>query len=712
MKTLFIILGTVAAVLCVQAQDTIRIGSYNLLNYPGSTGTARHPYYRAGVLTMHPDILVVQEMQYQNGQANVDNFRNNVLNYYQPGLFASVPFHHDNPNSDTENSLFYKPDKVSFVGANYIATDLRDIAEYTVAFIGTNDTLKIYSLHLKASQGTTNEQQRLSEATTLRNYLNNLPPGTKFIICGDYNTYYSTEPCLVRLEESQADNDGRTKDPLNSNGTWNNNSSFSMIHTQSPRTRQFDGGSNGGMDDRFDIMLTSYSSLDANILVSSYTSYGNDGNHFNDSINRLPNTAVPDSTANGLHYASDHLPIYCDFVFQPSVPPVPPDAFELALPIDGSTSQPLTGTLRWNTSPHATKYTVYLDTVTPPQQNVSTNQPDTSYSYSGLLAGNRSYYWSVTAKNNIGDSIVATEAPWTFATLPTYTIASTSGAHGSITPIGNIVVVEGGSQNFTLIPNTGYHVDSILVDEVKVDSLASYTITNVVMDHTIRATFAINQFTITSTADAGGTVSPSDAVVDYDNDTTFTILPDAGYHIDSVFVDGIYMGRPDVYSFTNVTVNHTIHVIFTTQGPAISLSTNVAEGWNMISLPIDVINAAKNHLYPMATSDAFGYDGSGYAPSETLFVARGYWMRFLNDTSVQFVGRERLADTITVTDGWNLLGSSFDSLAVDSIETVPTGILLSKFFFYEGTYTVADELMRGKAFWVKTNAGILILKKP
>ena len=62
MKAFFLFLATLSSSLPIRAQDTIRIGNYNRLNYPGSTGTARHPYYPAGVLTMNPDILVVQEM--------------------------------------------------------------------------------------------------------------------------------------------------------------------------------------------------------------------------------------------------------------------------------------------------------------------------------------------------------------------------------------------------------------------------------------------------------------------------------------------------------------------------------------------------------------------------------------------------------------------------------------------------------------------------
>ena len=293
------------------AQDTLKIATYNLLNYPGSDASTRNPYFRAVLNSMKPDVLVVQEM---TSQAGVDVFRDGVLNAAQPGLFSSVPF---NNGPDTDNSFFFKSSKVIFIGATYIPTALRDIAEYRFKPINSSDTVRIFSVHLKANQSDT--LARLAEATILRNYLNALPTGSKFIVVGDFNTYYSSEPALVKLLESEANNNGRCKDPLNSVGNWHSNIAFQAIHSQSPRVRAFGGGSTGGMDDRFDLMLVSYP-MDQHLIPSSYTTYGNDGNHFNDSINRLPNAAVPDSVANGLHYASDHLTLFARFVFGASTP--------------------------------------------------------------------------------------------------------------------------------------------------------------------------------------------------------------------------------------------------------------------------------------------------------------------------------------------------------------------------------------------------------
>ncbi len=406
--------------------DTVRFATYNLLNYPGSDASTRDPFFRRVIHSMKPDVIAVQEVTSLTG---FNTFQSDVLNYYQSGLYTAVPFHKStNSRADSESDLFYKAGKVSFVGANYITTDLRDIAEYILQIRSSGDTIHIFSMHLKASSGSTNEAQREVEAETLRTHLNNLPPGAKFILVGDFNIYYSTEPAMIKLTESESNNNGRAKDPLNLNGTWQDNPSFSLYHTQSTRTRSFGGGATGGLDDRFDLLLTSYSSLDNNILLSRYTSYGNDGNHLNDSINRLPNNAVPDSVANALAYTSDHLPVFCDFVFQGSGLPGP---FIQISPFNNAPAEELNGVLTWQASSSAASYDVYLDGTNPPTTLVSSHQIGTSYAYSGL-ATNTAYYWSVVARDSAGTT-PATGAPWKFTTVPPppALFALTSPANGS-----------------------------------------------------------------------------------------------------------------------------------------------------------------------------------------------------------------------------------------------------------------------------------------
>ena len=81
--------------------------------------------------------------------------------------------------------------------------------------------------------------------------------------------------------------------------------------------------------------------------------------------------------------------------------------------------------------------------------------------------------------------------------------------------------------------------------------------------HTIEASFAINVYTITASAGANGAISPSGAVsVNHGDDQSFTITPDAGYHVLDVLVDGSSVGAVTSYTFDDVTTNHTIEASF------------------------------------------------------------------------------------------------------------------------------------------------------
>ena len=291
------------------SQPTHKIMSYNALNYPGSTAAERNPYFATVISNANPDILVMQEMTSQTG---VGGFLTNVLvpinSTYTAGTFLDGP--------DTDNAIFFNSNLFTFISNTVIPTTLRDINEFKLVHNASNDTLRIYSVHLKASTGSTNELQRLAEATILRNVTDALPLNKNYFVCGDFNIYGSTEPSYQKLLDQSAT--GYFVDLFNLTGIWNN-SIYSQYHTQSTRTRQFGGGATGGMDDRFDMILFSQALIDEGGITyvpNTYTAYGNDGLHYNDSINRPPNAAVGQQIADALHYSSDHLPVIASFKFE------------------------------------------------------------------------------------------------------------------------------------------------------------------------------------------------------------------------------------------------------------------------------------------------------------------------------------------------------------------------------------------------------------
>ncbi len=79
---------------------------------------------------------------------------------------------------------------------------------------------------------------------------------------------------------------------------------------------------------------------------------------------------------------------------------------------------------------------------------------------------------------------------------------------------------------------------------------------------TYSLTRAIN--IITASAEEGGIISPSGAVnVNAGSSQSFQFIPDSGYKVLDVIVDGLSVGSNTSYTFTNVSSNHTITVTFT-----------------------------------------------------------------------------------------------------------------------------------------------------
>lgn len=81
-------------------------------------------------------------------------------------------------------------------------------------------------------------------------------------------------------------------------------------------------------------------------------------------------------------------------------------------------------------------------------------------------------------------------------TPTTFTITATAGTNGTITPLGSTVVTQGSSQGFTITPNSGYKVATLLFvdgaptgDAVTTGTSTTYTFTNVDRNHTINAAF-------------------------------------------------------------------------------------------------------------------------------------------------------------------------------------------------------------------------------
>jgi hypothetical protein len=112
--------------------------------------------------------------------------------------------------------------------------------------------------------------------------------------------------------------------------------------------------------------------------------------------------------------------------------------------------------------------------------------PNSGYAISGLTVDGSfvtpasSYTFSnVTANHTIAATFTQQ-----------FTITSSAGSGGSISPSGSTILNSGGSQTYTMTSNSGYAISGLTVDGNSVTPTSSYTFSNITANHTIVATFS------------------------------------------------------------------------------------------------------------------------------------------------------------------------------------------------------------------------------
>ena len=316
-------------VLSANAQDIITVMQYNLLEY-GNHNSGFADCYETNNNTQRkdecirtlldyvkPDIFTVCEFG-ATQQLLTDFLRHNLningANYWQSDNIINYA------GSNIINHIFFDSRKMGLKKHVALRTNPRDTDVYELYLktksLAAGDTIKLVCIvaHPKAGMGYESNRRALMQIAM--DYVNQHYPTDNVLIMGDFNMYGASESGYRLLTQTYSNPDICFMDPLafvGGVGEWNNNSLFAPFHTQSTRSYSDECFSSGGLDDRFDFILMadeiafSYNHL--RYVQESYKAIGNDGHHFNMSVDQGYNTSVPIEVAEALFDGSDHLPV-------------------------------------------------------------------------------------------------------------------------------------------------------------------------------------------------------------------------------------------------------------------------------------------------------------------------------------------------------------------------------------------------------------------
>ena len=331
MRRFFVFLSLTLWSIASMAQVShITVMQYNLLqygNYQGYSGcneTSNNTQVKDESIRLimdyvKPDLFTVCEFG-ATQQLRDDFLRHNLningVNYWKSDNILNYA------NSNIINHIFYDSRKMELTKHMALRTNPRDSDVYELylktSSLLAGDTIKLVCIvtHPKAGSGQENESRRYAAMQTIMNYVSEHYANENVLIMGDFNMYRASESGYQLLTKYYSNNEALFVDPLFDEGgvgAWNNNSYYARFHTQSTRYPNTDCFSSGGLDDRFDMILFSdeiaMCENKIQYIDQSYFAVGNDGLHFNQSINQNGNSAVPADVAQALYDASDHLPV-------------------------------------------------------------------------------------------------------------------------------------------------------------------------------------------------------------------------------------------------------------------------------------------------------------------------------------------------------------------------------------------------------------------
>lgn len=312
------------------ASAQLRIVNYNVASLNGNT-TNLEGVFAALAADDKPGFAVAPHL-YAFGEvqstdvgpllAYLNNSAPSGVSYTQGTFTFNTPPNTNENGSAGAQALFYRADVLTEDAAAHVDISTgagRNADRWKLNLVGYTSpqaSFYIYSMHLKASTGSANEATRLSGATAVRNNADLLPAGTHIIYAGDFNVYSNTETPYLKFLST---GNGQAIDPLGT-GSWAG-AANAIKHTQAPCAGNCTLVA-GGMDDRFDHQLSTQAFQDGEglaLIPGTFRSFGNDGNHYDQSINSGNNSYYPadiprsNALAAKLYTASDHVPVVADY---------------------------------------------------------------------------------------------------------------------------------------------------------------------------------------------------------------------------------------------------------------------------------------------------------------------------------------------------------------------------------------------------------------
>ncbi len=186
--------------------------------------------------------------------------------------------------------------------------------------------------------------------------------------------------------------------------------------------------------------------------------------------------------------------------------------------------------------------------------------------------------------------------------------------------------------------------------------------------------------------------------------STYTLYGSIG----ALFPDGTFASSSagNGYVVANYQVwSDTAYIYVTDSSETIRIGFQ--SGWNMFSVPVLSLDSRIHELFP-GLMYVFMWEPSrtryrSLSLVERLELGTGYFGLFFSDTTYELTGAPLSITLKTLLPGWNIIGSLFEPVSVDSMSFTPIGNFVPPIYIYNPDikrYETTSTILPGKGYWV------------
>ncbi len=216
--------------------------------------------------------------------------------------------------------------------------------------------------------------------------------------------------------------------------------------------------------------------------------------------------------------------------------------------------------------------------------------------------------------------------------------------------------------------------------------------------------------TISASAGANGSIYPEgDTAVLEGSNQTYTITPDAGYHIKDVLIDDQSVGALESYQFTNVTADHSIVASF--EADEVYYTITASAGSNGTISPDGASEVLKggNQIYTIAANDGYHVKDVLVDGQSVGAVVRYDFTNVMADHTISATFEEDGVPELALSKDGNGIKASWTAIPdVDGYQLFRAHKAAGPFLEITDTdnltYTDTEDLISGMPYFYKVRA--------